>query len=210
MYRLLLIVALSVCASVAQAQVLVTGRTVGKGNGVAFVSGDGILTDGIGIANNWGGVEVGIANRVDLFGGGGNFSLLGHQFPYAVAGGLFGLPTQKFYVDASAYQVAIVPLYDRKDTSTSIINSAIVMSKTFTLKWRGYAITPYIGASWLYSLGPKDRILSIPHCTFQVPLGVSVPLGKKFGVAIEYDQGTTKSFGFALSYSFRFREQRSP
>ena len=189
------------CATGASTQVLVTGQTAGKGNGVAFVSSNGVFADGIDAANNWGGVEVGIAGHIDLFGGGGAFSLPGHQFPYAVAGGLFGLPTRKLHFDASTYQVAILPLYDRKDASTSIINSALVVSKTFTLK--RFTITPYTGASWLYSLGPKDRMFSIPHCTFQIPFGISIPISEKLGLVIEYDEGSTKSFGIALSYSFR-------
>jgi hypothetical protein len=192
------------------AQVLVTGQTCGKNNGVAFASGNGIFTDGIGIANNWVGASAGLTNRFDLLLGAGDIALLGRHFPYILGGGVLGLPTKKSLgVDVSLYNAAILPLNGNQTASTFLANSALVVSRTFRQD-KKFAFTPYSGFSGFYSIGPKDRTLAVPERILQVPLGMSVQLTKTIGLIAEYDHGPTKSVGFALSYAFHFEDVRRP
>lgn len=185
------------------AQVLVTGETGGKGNQTVFLSANGLFPEGLRLFNAYGQYVYGLNNRVDVLAAYGNISALSQSQQYIGMGWNAHLfKRNRTFVDVSFFNVVTLPLNKRKDASTVLMTPAIVASRPLSIAGKPLAV--YSGISFLVPIGAvKDKLFTPPETFINIPVGVSIPLGRKWFFYAEVDPGTNlTTTGFGLARTF--------
>jgi len=201
---LLIAMILAFRCSAAQAQVLSTAETLGRGNQAVLVSENRIFVDGARLHLIVGQYVRGISDRADLYVVGGltrtddetgsqvlNQSWLG-------LGGNWSLAEYRQF-RVSLFGVLSAPLTRRDQSSDLLANPALIVSRT-VVKDR---LTLYSGVNALVPIGHRERGWFTPTKTeVNIPAGAFVLLGK-WGLFIEGDIGHLKAVGVGLSRSLQ-------
>ncbi len=195
----LLTTAVLVCfiARVSKAQVLITGETGGKGSKALLFTANGLAPEGLNLFNTYVQLGYGIGKKIDLMAAYGNITALGQSQNYAGLGANINIVRrEKALVDVSFFNVLTVPLHRRKESSTLLLNSAIVASRPITS-----TVTLYGGINFLVPIGRevKNKLFTPPETFVNVPIGFSMNLSKKWVFYGEVDPGPnlkTAGIGF--------------
>ena len=190
-------------ADQASAQVLATAETGGKGNQALFISANGLYPEGLTLFNTYGQYVYGLTDRIDVAATYGNISALGENQNYVGLGwNAVLLRRNQALVDVSFFNVVTLPLNNRSQASTVVMTPAVVVSRPVTVA--GKSITVYSGLNSLVPIGStQDKLFTPPETFFNVPIGVSVPLDKRWIVCIEVDPGINlKTLGVGLIRTF--------
>ena len=195
----LVILVLAACAP-AQAQVLTTAETLGRGNAGVLLSENRIFVDGARLHLAVGQYVRGLSNRFDLYLVGGTTRTDDEAGARVLtqawlgAGGNVALGQWNGF-RASAFGVVSAPLNRRNQASVVLANPALVVSRT-VVKNR---LAMYTGVNALVPIGHRDRgWFTPPDTKINVPAGALLMLGK-WGVFAEADIGYLKALGFGLS-----------
>lgn len=183
----------------ASAQVLATAETGGKGNQAVFFSANGLYPEGLTLFNAYGQYVYGLTDRVDVMAAYGNISALGENQNYIGFGwNAVVLRRKQAFVDVSFFNVITVPLSKRSQSSTVLMNPALVVSRPIEVA--GKPMTFYSGVNFTVPVGSvKDKLFTPPETLVNVPIGVSVPLSSKWILCLEADPGTNlKALGVGI------------
>jgi hypothetical protein len=187
----------------AEAQVLTTGDTLGKGTQGALISDNRIFVDGARLHIIVGQYVRGLTGRFDLYllasdtrtGDEAATSVLG-QFSLGVGGNCTLVRWNGFSV--SLFGIVSVPVTRRNQASDVLVNPALVVSRT-VVKDR---LSLYGGVNALVPVGHRSRgWFTPPDTKVNAPAGALVMLGK-WGVFGEVDIGHLTAVGVGLSRVF--------
>jgi len=185
-------------AAHADAQVLTTAETLGKGKSGVLVT-DNVIVPGEGIANlnvAYGQFVRGLTDRFDLYAAAGATTTEGSTQAWLGGGGNLRLARIR-KLTLSFFTVASVPLNHRDQACQVLWNPAIVASAPLNAK-----LSIYSGINSLVPIGDRARgIFTPPSTKVNVPIGAMVALGA-WGVWGEADFGTLRAFGVGLSRMF--------
>lgn len=197
MRKLVLVFLLCFFTISAHAQVLITGETGGKNGKALLISANALMPEGLNLFNAYVQFGYGLTSRFDGFVSYGNISALGQTQHYFGVGGnlnLFKRNQEKGWADISWFNVVSIPLHRRKEASTILLNTAVVVSRPVG------KITVYSGLNFLIPLGAvRDKLFTPPEIFINVPVGASFTLSKRWIFYGEYDAGTnlkTAGIGF--------------
>lgn len=186
-----------VFGSAASAQVLTTAETLGAGNHAVLVSENHLYDTSAEptITLNIAYVQYvrGITNRFDAYFSLGETHIFGEdQFWVSVGGNTRLFRTGGASV--SLFTIASVPLHRHNEACTTLVNAAIVVSRTLSSK-----VSLYTGVNSLLPIGARDRgLFTPPDNKVNVPAGLAVTIGE-WGIFGEVDIGRLKSVGIGLS-----------
>ncbi len=190
-------------ADQAPAQVLATAETGGKGNHAVLVSANGLYPEGLTLFNAYGQYVYGLTDYIDVTVAYGNISALGESQNYVGLGwNAVLLRRSQAFVDVSFFNVITLPLSNRSQASTVVMTPAVVVSRPMTVA--GKSITIYSGLNSLVPIGAtQNKLFTPPETLFNVPIGISMPLSKKWIVCAEVDPGTNlKTLGLGVVRTF--------
>ncbi len=135
----------------ALSQVLATASTVGKGTEVVIASENHLFVDGVNLNVGYAQYVRGITKTFDLYASVGSTNFGGENQEWVgVGGNLHLFQAAKF--DVSLFSVASVPVNRRKEASTVLLNSAVVISREVSK-----TVTLYSGTNGLFPIGAKER-----------------------------------------------------
>jgi len=200
---LFLLLALAAAPRAAEAQVLVTGETGGKGAASVLVTGNGLFPEGLRLFNAYVQAGYGVSDRLDAFVSYGNITALGRTQHYAGVGGNLRLVRREHaFVDVSTFHSASVPLSRRAEASTLLLNSALIASRPVRAGARTLSL--YTGANFTIPIGARrDKLFTPPETFVNLPIGVSTTLAGKWVIYLEVDAGPgLKSAGVGLLRGF--------
>lgn len=184
------------------AQTLTTAQTIGKGKRAIFFSSNALqVKEFATLGYSYGQAIFGINDRLDLYVGPGFTTVFGRGQASVGVGANTNL-LKSDVVSISTYNILSTPLNARRDGSSLLYFSSLVVSKNF--KVLGYGFSGYTGYSLLAPIGKNraEKLFTPPRTFHFVPVGVMFPLGKRFAVFVEYNHGNplrTKSLGIAYS-----------
>jgi len=180
----------------AQAQILTTADTLGKGKNAVVVSENALTLDDTQINIEYALYARGLTHKLDLYVSVGETHLLGQSQVWIGVGGNAHLG--KIAGNSiSLFGVVSLPLTGRATGSAILVNPAIVISRPLTEK-----ISVYSGVNVLIPVGAlSSRFFAPPETKVNVPVGVSVILGN-WALTAETDFGKLKALGIALSRTF--------
>ncbi len=191
-----LIVVFVLFATSAQAQVLTTAETLGKGKQMVAVSENHLEDAGTGINIAYVMYAKGLTNRFDLYTVVGETRLLGEGQAWVGIGGNAKLFSAR-KTSVSLFTLASVPLHRFSESSVVLLNTAVVVSRPVNSK-----LSVYTGVNTLVPIGKRDQGFFTPvDNKLNFPLGASVALGA-WGITAEADLGKMKAVGVALSRVF--------
>lgn len=176
------------------AQVLTTGDTLGKNKQALLGSENHLFVDGVRLNIAYGQYVRGLTDRFDLYlSAGGTNIFRSNQAWIAVGGNLHLFRVEKFSV--SLFNNCSLPLNRVKESSTVLLNSAVVVSRSMTK-----SITLYSGINGLFPIGARSRGVFTPTSRqLNVPAGLAYTRGK-WTLFIEGDIGHTKALGVGISW----------
>jgi hypothetical protein len=189
--------------STAEAQVLTTADTLGKGTQGVLISDNRIFVDGARLHIIVGQYVRGLTNRFDLYllagdtrtGDEGATSVL-DQLSLGVGANCTLARWNGFSV--SLFGIVSVPVTRRDQASDVLVNPALVVSRTI-VKDR---LALYSGVNALVPVGHRSRgWFTPPNTKVNVPAGALVMLGR-WGMFGEVDIGPLKAVGVGLSRTF--------
>ena len=194
----LAIVALLATGSVAHAQVLTVGDTLGKGKNGVLLS-DNVVYPGEGIPSlniAYAMYARGLSKRFDLYLSAGETTTEHARQGWVGGGGnLHVLSAGRTSV--SLFNVASVPLNRRSEASDVFLNTAVVASAP-----AGPRVMVYTGVNSLIPIGHRARgIVTPPETRINIPAGATVSLGP-WGLWAEADIGSLHAFGVGLTRVF--------
>lgn len=177
------------------AQVLTTAETSGKGKQSVLFSENRLFVDGVQLNIVYLQYVRGINNKFDFYASVGGTRIFGENQAWLGVGGNVHLFRAK-RLDVCLFNVASVPLHRRRDSSTVLLNSALVVSQSFE------KFSLYSGVNSLIPIGVAARgLFTPPEKKINVPFGVFIPRGR-WGIFTETDIGHLKAVGVGVSYSF--------
>jgi hypothetical protein len=184
-----------VAAAHAEAQVLSTAETLGKGKSAVLLT-DNAIVPGDDIANlniAYGQFARGIADRFDLYVAGGATTTEGSTQAWIGGGGNLRLARFR-KVSLSLFSVASVPLTHRDEACQVLLNPALIASAPL-----GTKLSLYSGVNSLVPIGDRARgVFTPPSAKVNVPIGVTYSIGA-WGLWGEADFGTVRAFGAGMS-----------
>lgn len=189
--------------SVANAQVLVTGETGGKGNQAVLVSANGLTPEGLSLLNVYGQYIYGLTDRLDVGPVYGNVSALGRTQHYVGVGwNLAILHRSQAFVDVSFFGVVTTPLNKRGEASTVFATPALVVSRPVTVN--GVSISLYSGLNTNVPAGQRsDKLFTPPEATWNIPAGFSTKVSVNWFLYAEVDvHSRVEAFGVGLVRTF--------
>ncbi|MDP3763796.1 MAG: hypothetical protein Q8Q92_04115 [bacterium] len=199
----LLMLVLALYASSANAQVLATGETGGKGNQAVLVSANGLLPEGLELLNVYSQYVYGVTDWLDFGPVYGNISALGRTQHYVGAGwNLRLLRRSQVFVDVSFFGVVTVPLNKRDEASTVFTAPALVVSRPVTL--HGKLVALYTGLNTSVPVGQRgDKLFTPPEAVWNVPVGFSTAVSGSWLLYAEVDvKNRVKAVGVGLVRTF--------
>jgi hypothetical protein len=198
--RRLLALALVIAAAAgrADAQVLSTAETLGKGKSGLLFS-DNVIVPGDGIANlnnAFGQFARGLTERFDLYLAAGATITEGSTQAWIGGGGNVRL-VRIGKAAVSLFGIATVPLTHRDEACQVLLNPALIVSAPL-----GTKVAVYSGVNSLVPIGDRARgIFTPPSAKVNVPIGVTYAIGP-WGLWGEADFGTLRAFGVGLTRVF--------
>jgi hypothetical protein len=198
--RPLLALALVVVAAAgrADAQVLSTAETLGKGKSGLLFS-DNVIVPGDGIANlnnAFGQFARGLTERFDLYLAAGATMTEGSTQAWIGGGGNLRL-VRIGKAAVSLFGIATVPLTHRDEACQVLLNPALIVSAPL-----GTKVAVYSGVNSLVPIGDRARgIFTPPSTKVNVPIGVTYAIGP-WGLWGEADFGNLRAFGVGLTRVF--------
>jgi hypothetical protein len=182
----------------ADAQVLSTAETLGKGkSGLLFT--ENVIVPGDDIANlniAYGEFARGLADRFDLYLAAGATTTEGSTQGWIGGGGNLRL-ARIGKAAVSLFGVATVPLNHRDEACLVLLNPALIVSAPL-----GAKLSIYSGVNSLVPIGDRARgIFTPPSIKVNVPIGATYAIGA-WGLWGEADFGTLRAFGGGLSRVF--------
>lgn len=201
--RLVLLIIFVAQPLAARAQVLISGETGGKKNQAVLITANGLFPKGLRLFNAYVSYGYGLGKRFDGMISYGNITALGQTQHYAGLGFNANIAKrEKTFVDVSLFNILTVPLHRRKEASTLLLNSAIVVSRPVTIGQR--TVTFYSGVNALIPIGAvKDKLFTPPETFVNVPIGFSMSLSKNWIFYGEIDPGPnlkTAGVGFLRTF----------
>ena len=182
-------------AASADAQVLTTADTIGKGKNAILVS-DNVLVPGDGIPNlniAFGEYARGLSERFDLYLIAGETTTDGSTQGWLAGGGNLRL-ARVGRVTLSWFNVASVPLNHRDEACQVLWNPALVVSAP-----AGKALTLYTGVNSLIPIGDRARgVFTPPTNKVNVPIGATYAFGA-WGLWAEADLGNLNALGIGVT-----------
>jgi hypothetical protein len=182
-------------AAAADAQVLSTAETLGKGKSGLLLS-DNLIVPGDNIAHlNIAYAEFarGLSDRFDLYLAAGETTTEGSTQTWIGGGGNLRL-ARIGKLSLSLFNVASVPLNRRGEASLVLWNPALIASAPLTAK-----LAVYSGVNALVPIGERERgYFTPPSNKVNVPIGATVALGA-WGVWGEADFGTLNTVGLGIT-----------
>ena len=182
-------------AARAEAQVLTTGETLGKGKNGLLVSdnqrvpGDDIPNLNIVYAE----YARGLSERFDLYVSGGETTTGGSTQGWLGGGGNLRLARVR-KATLSFFTVASVPLNHRDEACQVLWNPALVVSTPVSK-----ALTLYTGVNSLVPIGDRERgVFTPPSNKVNVPVGATYAFGA-WGLWGEADFGNLNAAGIGLT-----------
>ena len=198
---LALFLTLFVLSGIANAQVLTTAVTGGKGNSALLISPNGLFPDGLNLFNGYVQYSRGLTDRFDGYAAYGNITALGQTQHYVGVGGNLNLVNSKAVCtpyDISWFNMVTVPVSRRTDASSVLWNSAIVVS--FPIG----PVTAYTGINGVIPIGDVagGKLFTPGESLFNIPIGISKSVGR-WTLFVEGDPGNNlKSFGVGILRMF--------
>jgi hypothetical protein len=182
----------------ADAQVLSTAETLGKGKSGLLVS-DNVIVPGAGIPNlniAYGEFARGLTDRVDLYLAAGETRTDGETQWWAGGGGNVRLARIR-KLSVSFFSIATVPLTRHDEACRVLWNPALIVSVPLNT-----SLTIYSGVNALVPIGDRLRGVFTPPATkVNVPAGVTYAIGP-WGLWTEVDIGPLKAVGVGLTRMF--------
>jgi hypothetical protein len=183
-------------AIIAHSQTLNIADTSGKGKAGMFVASSALFIRNFTTADysfTYG--VYGLTNRVDLYAGAAQTTLLGRT-QVAASGGANVNLLKKKWISVSNYSILSLPLNSRSDSSKLTLFNAVIASKAVG------KVTLYSGYSATLPLGDtQGKLFTPPSVIHNVPVGVMIPNGK-FAYFAEYNfGGTVKALGFGVAFT---------
>ncbi len=197
---LALFLTLSVLSGIANAQVLTTAVTGGKGSSALLISPNGLFPDGLNLFNGYVQYSRGLTNRFDGYALYGNITALGQTQHYVGVGGNLNLVSgvAGALPDISWFNMVTAPVSRRGDASSVLWNSAIVAS--FPIG----PVTAYTGINGVIPIGDVGggKLFTPGESLFNIPIGVSKSVGR-WTLFVEGDPGNNlKSVGVGILRTF--------
>lgn len=185
----------------ANAQVLVTAETGGKGSQSLFFTANSLLPEGISFFNANIQYSFGLNNKVDLMVIYGNISAPGlsrNQNYVGIGWNVSLLKRKNTFVDVSFFNTINTPIDERNDASTVLMTPALIVSRPVKIK--SLNVILYSGLNSSLPIGSvKNKFFTPPETFLNIPIGITMPIYKKWSEYIEYDYGTNlKSFGLGI------------
>jgi hypothetical protein len=189
---------LLVAAVSADAQVLSTAETLGKGKSGLLVS-ENVIDPGAGIPNlnlAYGEYARGLSDRFDLYLAAGATATDGATQWWAGGGGNLRLARIR-KVSLSFFTMAALPITRRDEACLVLWNPALIASVPLNK-----ALTLYSGVNALVPIGDRQRgVFTPPSAKVNAPLGATYAIGS-WGVWGEADIGPLKAVGLGLTRMF--------
>ena len=191
-----LLFSLVVLPAVATAQVLTTAQTIGKGSQALMVTENRIYVGGDELNIAYLQYVRGFHPRFDLYASFGGTRIFREDQIWVGLGGNLNVFHSK-HADVSLFNVFSTSAHRRHDSSTVLLNSAIVVShnvnKTLSL---------YSGMNGLFPIGAKERgLFTPPTKKLNVPIGAGIFRGK-WSLFAEVDIGSLKALGIGIGRTF--------
>ena len=185
-------------AAAAEAQVLSTAETLGKGKNGLLLS-DNVIVPGDGIANlNIAYAEFarGLSQRFDLYLSAGQTRTEGSTQGWIGGGGNARIARAR-KMTLSLFAVASVPINHRDEACRLLLNPALIASAPI-----GAKLSVYSGVNALVPIGDRARgVFTPPSAKVNVPIGATYAIGP-WGLWGEVDFGTLGAAGLGLSRVF--------
>jgi hypothetical protein len=178
------------------AQVLNVGETLGAGKKAVFAAGNRLFIDGDELNITYVQFIYGANKRLDLYATlGGTRIFRQDQAWVGVGANLHLFRLEKF--DVSTYNVVSFPLHRRREASTLLLNTMLVVSRSVSKN-----LTLYSGVNALVPVGALDRGLFTPtEKKINVPIGAAIARGP-WTLFLEADIGHLKAIGAGLVRTF--------
>ena len=185
-------------AARADAQVLATAETLGRGKSAVLLT-DNVIVPGDGIANlniAYGQYARGLHDRADLYLSLGETTTEGSTQVWLGGGGNVRLARIR-RVALSLFAVASVPLNHRDQACQVLLNPALIVSAPL-----GPKASVYSGVNSLVPIGDRARgIFTPPSVKVNAPIGATYAIGA-WGLWGEADVGNLRAVGFGVSRVF--------
>ena len=193
-----LALALLASAPSAQAQVLTTGQTLGKGNQLAMVSESRLAVDSVTLNIPYVMYARGLSKEFDLYILLGDTSIFGENQVFAGVGGNLHL-FKVGKLDISTLNVVSAGLHRRHESSSVLLNDALIASYAFNARFSLYS-----GVNALVPVGARERgLFTPPTYKVNVPIGAAFTFKQgKWSLFVEQDIGRLKATGIGVSRSF--------
>lgn len=177
----------------AHPQVLTTAETLGKGKHALLFTENRLFVEGVQLNIVYGQYVRGLSHRFDLYASVGASRIFEQNQAYVGVGGNYHFFNfEKVHV--SSFNIVSSPLHRHGDSSTVLLNSALVVSRSLGKFWA------YSGINLLVPIGAKERGLFTPATKkTNVPVGASFGWGKSL-VFVEGDFGKLKAVGVGVAF----------
>ena len=183
-------------ASLMNAQVLTTAETLGKGKQVGFASENRLYVDGFMLNIAYAQYIRGLTNSLDLYLSIGDTRTSQQDQGFVGAGFNYHLfKVEK--ISVSSFNILSTGVNSRKDSSTVLLDSAIIASRNINK-----TLGVYSGINSLWPIGARERgLFTPPDKKINVPIGLTIS-HDAWTIFFEYDIGRLKSFGSGGSGMF--------
>lgn len=194
--RLFAVVLLALVCRPAAAQVLNVGETLGSGKKAVFAAENRLFIDGDELNITYVQFVYGANKRLDLYATVGGTRIFRKNQAWVGGGVNYHLfRVEKF--DVSTYNVVSAPLHRRREASTLLLNSMLVVSRGV-----GKGITLYTGVNSLIPIGATERgLFTPPTKKVNIPAGCTIAKGS-WTLFLEADIGHLKAVGVGLAHAF--------
>lgn len=196
MIKTITVLAVLFSAISAQAQVLTTADTLGRGKQAVVVSENELSDSGLGINVAYAMYIRGVSDKADLYVSVGETHLLGQDQAYAGIGGNAQLLHAKG-ISVSLFGLASMPLHKQDQACTVLANAAVVVSRALNSR-----VSIYSGLNTLIPIGARERgLFTPPSNRINVPAGAALTFGD-WSIIAEADLGKLRAVGLALGKTF--------
>jgi hypothetical protein len=180
----------------ADAQVLTTADTLGRGKTGVLLSENEIRVDTFRLNIAYGEYAHGLTDRFDLYAAAGETTTEGLTQFWIGGGGNVHLAKIR-RVSLSAFNIASVPLTRRDQACRLLLNSALVASMPVRPN-----VFVYSGVNSLIPIADRARgVFTPPDTKFNVPIGATIGLGP-WGIWGELDAGPLHAVGVGVTRLF--------
>lgn len=196
MFKTIVVLIVLSVATLAEAQVLTTADTIGKGKQAIMLSENHLYDADVDLNVAYLMYIRGLTPRLDLYVSLGETNILGQDQVWVGLGGNARVLSVRG-TSVSLFALASIPLHRQKESSTVLLNPAVVVSRMLNAR-----VGIYTGLNVLVPVGARSRgLFTPPSNRLNVPAGVAVVVGNWMLLA-EADLGKMKALGVGISRTF--------